>query len=482
MFPAARARRRANSCRSWRLALPLLAATAAGCSSLPYTPRPVDQDAALAEYAQRDAGAEGLLRFAAANGYAPAEWPPAQWSLRDLTLVALYFHPDIRTARARAEVAHAQQASAGLRPDLRLAVKPEHHSREVEDSGPWTLGIEFEVPLSTQGRRDARVERGAYLADAADLDVAAAAWQVRAGVRDRAIELQYERESLAALEARVTAQREIVALVEKRFQAGMLSSQELAGERLALTQAEAQRDEQSASVQRRLADLSLALGVPVEVVRAMSLRDIPDAAPSHADAAALQRLALRNRLDVHRRLLEFGAADAEVKLAVASQNPEITLGPGYAWDQGDNVWSLAVGLNLPSPARARAQIRESEALRELAAQQFLATQLAAIAATEAAAAVQRAAQDRVESARRQAALQKEQEARVLRQFDAGSADRLQRTQARMETLVAEGALRRALLDSRLALGRLEDAVQRPLLGDFDALPDMRAAHAAPAAR
>ncbi|HWA12590.1 MAG TPA: TolC family protein [Burkholderiales bacterium] len=462
-----------------RKAVLLLAIAAAGCSSAQYRPRPLDQEAALAEYAQRDANVDGLRRFAAANGLAPAEWPPAQWGLRELTLVGLYFHPDLRIARARAGLAHAQQAAAGQRPPAGMRVQPEHHSRDLEEEkGPWTLGIEFEIPVGGQSRRDALAQRGAFLADAADLDVAAAAWRVRAGVRDRLLEVQSARDALSGLEARVAAQREIVALIERRFQAGLLSSQDLASEKLALAQAEAARDEQADAAGRAISDLALALGVPLEVARPMVLRFPGEAAPVQTDPATLQRLALKNRLDVHRRLLEFGAADAEVKLAIASQNPGITLGPGYAWDQGDNVWSLAVGMSLPSPARARAQLREGEAQREVAAQQFLATQVDAVAATGAAAAGYRAAQERLESARGRMAQQQAQEARVQHQFDAGSADRLQRTQARMETLLAEGAVHRAALESRRALGRLEDAVQRPLFGDFDNLPDMRAAGAA----
>jgi outer membrane protein TolC len=155
------------------------------------------------------------------------------------------------------------------------------------------------------------------------------------------------------------------------------------------------------------------------------------------------------------------------------QNPDITLGPGYAWDQGDNIWSLAVGISLPSAARARARIRESEAQREVAAQQFLATQMAAIASAEAAGSGYRSALDRLAAAQRQLVLQQEQEARVARQFDAGSADRLQRAMARAETLAADGAVRLARTESRLALARLEDAVQRPLHGDFSTIPDMR---------
>ncbi len=457
-------------------ALILPAVVAAGCSSAPYVPRPLDQDAALAEYSQRSGAVEGLKRFAMANGYAGPDWPPRQWGLRELTLAALYFHPDMRIARARADFARAQRDSAGVRPATGLRMRPEYHVRELpEDNGPWTLGLELEIPLTSQAKREARVERSAFLADAADLDVAAAAWEVRARVRDRLGKLQSDRDALAALDARIAARREVSGLIERRVQAGLLSTHELGAERLALAQLELAYAHQASQAQRSLAELAVALGVPPEVAAAMELRFDTDVPVARTDAAELRRLALGNRLDVHRKLLEFGAADAEVKLAVAMQNPDITLGPGYAWDQGDNIWSLAVGFSLPSAARARAQIRESEAQREVAAQQFLATQMAAIATVEAAAAGYRSALDRLAAAQRQLVLQQEQEARVVRQFDAGSADRLQRATARVESLAADSAVRLARTESRLALARLEDAVQRPLLGDFSAIPDMRSA-------
>ena len=459
-------------CRA--LLLPVI--VVAACSSTPYIPRPLDQDAAIAEYAQRSGAAAGLKRFALANGFENADWPPRQWGLRELTLTALYFHSDMRIARARVDLARAQQNSAGLSPAARLRVSPEYHTRELpEDNGPWTLGLELEIPLSSQGKREARAERSAFLADAADLDVAAAAWDVRARVRDRFVELQADRDALAALEAQITARREMMALVERRVEAGMLSAHELGTERLVLSQLELARDQQASKIERGMAQLALALGVPHEMVVAMALRFDAELPVARTDAAELRRLALGNRLDVHRKLLEFGAADAEVKLAVALQNPDITLGPGYEWDQGDSIWSLAVGFTLPSSARARAQIRESEAQREVAAQQFLATQMAAIASTEAAAAGYRSALDRLAGARRQLILQQAQEARTVRQFDAGNADRLQRATARLASLAAEGSVLSAQTESRQALARLEDAIQRPLFGDFNRIPDMRSA-------
>jgi outer membrane protein TolC len=193
-------------------------------------------------------------------------------------------------------------------------------------------------------------------------------------------------------------------------------------------------------------------------------------------------MALRNRLDVHRKLLEFGAADAGVKAAVAAQNPDITLGPGYKWDQGDNIWSLAIGMSLPPAAQARASIREAQARRELAAEQFAATQAEVISLAARAGAQYRQARDGVTPAELQLQAQQQQESRMNRQFDSGVADRMQRVAARIDTLASEALLQSALVEVRRALAQLEDAVQHPLFGDFEALPDVgnsRSARAIP---
>ena len=451
----------------------------AACSSLPYAPRPLDVDASAAEFLDRSAQVDGLRRFAEANGYAAQAWPPQQWDLPELTLVALYFHADIRIARSRAQVAHAALGGVSQAEPWSARFKPEYHSHPFPDTdGPWTLGLELEIPLVAQGKRAAQAERSAFLADAADLDVANAAWRVRGRVRDHYLELQASREALASLDALLAARQEMLGLVSRRVEAGMLSARELTLERSAHSQLEQMRNLELTRQQRAHAELAAALGLPPEVVERMALRlDVKAPAALDLDAGALRRMAVRNRLDVHRKLLEFGAADAEVKAAVAAQNPGITLGPGYAWDQGDNLWSLAVGVSIPPAVRTRASILEARARRELAAEEFAATQSEVIGRAASAGAQYRLAGERLAIAERQLELQRDHEARTRRQFDTGAADRMQRLAAHIETLTAQSALQAALVAQRQALVQLEDAMQRPLLGDF-AMPPVRENRAA----
>ena len=456
----------------------LVAATA--CSTVAYAPRPLDPDASAGAFQARSVSAEGLKSFARANGYAEQAWPPEEWGLRELTLTALYFNPGISLARSRAAVAHAELRAAVQPLSWSGRIKPEYHSRNLGDtSGPWTLGLELELPLAAQSKRAARVERSALLADAADLDIASAAWQARSGVRDHYLGLRASRDAVALLDAQIAARKEMRDLIERRVHAGLLSARDLSVERVALAQLEQARNHALSTRQRQKSGLAAILGLPVETLELLTLQFEASAPPLiDLDATQARRLALRNRLDVHRKLLEFGAADAQVKAAVAAQNPDITLGPGYTWDQGDNLWSLALGLSLPRAALTRSGIHEAQARRELAAESFAATQFAAIALAGRAHALYRLARERLGAAERSLRMQHDQQTRIERLFDTGAADRLQRLAARIETLAAQSILEEALVALYQTLAELEDAVQRPLFGDFEMLPEAPARAAA----
>jgi outer membrane protein TolC len=76
---------------------------------------------------------------------------------------------------------------------------------------------------------------------------------------------------------------------------------------------------------------------------------------------------------------DYERAEHELALAVAEQYPDIDLGPGYFFDQGDDVWSMVGGLVLPVLADQTAPIAAAEATRALARARFEAVQADAVA-------------------------------------------------------------------------------------------------------
>jgi outer membrane protein TolC len=437
---------------------------AAACSAVPYAPRELDMDAAAREYAARRADLPGLAQFAASQGY-DKPWPPGEWRLEELTLVALYFGPEVRTARAQAQVARAGIATAGL-PTAQPSVTPgvEHHSREPGDDGPWSVGVAIGLPWVAQARREARLERAVAVSESTDLEVARAVWRTRAQVRDRLIDLIESGERLALLERALSARRDMRALVARRVEAGMLSARELSQEEAALAEIESALVAQRGRMREAGAALALSLGLSLEIFAAMTIAADPLLEATGAPAAdRLRHAALRNRLDIHQRLLAFGAADAEVRLAVASQYPELTFSPGYFWDQGDNVWSLAASVAYPRGQRVRAAVREAEARREVAALRVIELQSQVIGDAQLAAERLASADALAAAALAQAEGARARLARVESLFERGAADRLELTAARLGAASSARIEREAAIARLRALAALEDATQQPFL-------------------
>ncbi|HZP87363.1 MAG TPA: TolC family protein [Burkholderiales bacterium] len=454
------------ACARCTISFALLATTAtialvAGCARQPYAARPLDLAAEQTRRAAQTLEAPALRAYLDAHGVRPL--PVQTWGLSELTLTAFFYRPALQAARARGRAARETALQAARRPPPTVRPLVEHHSASNAADTPWSLGFEVELPLVLASRREPLIRRAQAEAEAAELEAGAMAWQIRSDVRTRLLELAAARQRLASFEAEIEAQRAVVAMLEKRRELGYAASTDVDTARIRLSDAQAAFASTRSEAQAALGRLAEATGVPLAALEAaqLSFADfgvLPDAPP----ASETRTRALQNRTDLRRSLLEFEAADAAVKLQIAQQYPTIALRPGYLWDQGDNVWSLALDLALPG--RLEHAVRATEARREAAAQQALATQssvLGEIDTRRASYETLHAAAAASDAATRDQSVRAQQ---MQRQFDIGQIDRLEYTLTRIETLRAQRRADAARAEAQRALGQLEDAMQMPISG------------------
>ena len=126
---------------------------------------------------------------------------------------------------------------------------------------------------------------------------------------------------------------------------------------------------------------------------------------STAGAAALtsadaRGVALRTRADILGALADYAAAEDDLQLEVARQYPDLHLGPGYAWNNGnagDDRWSLGLSLELPILDQNQGPIAEAEARRKLAAAKFVELQSQVIGEIDRAVAGWRVAREQLKT-------------------------------------------------------------------------------------
>jgi outer membrane protein TolC len=453
-----------------------LALLAAGCALQSYQPQPLDPARSQAALAAIDP-ADPVLRDALArHGIEVAQWPLPQWNLAALTALANEVRADLALVRAERASVDAARQSAQATPNPVFDFTTEHHSAPSVNGSPWTFGLALELPLTGTSRRKARLARADANSGEAQWQLALRAWQVRGEVRDAYVRWHFAQLAAAVLDSELALRRRETALLDKRLAVGAVGGIEPARARQREADTSRQRAAAVHAVQRARDELAQAVGLAPQTLGGMKLAALPADVPSIERTELLQRTALHDRLDVRAALARYAASEAELQLEIARQIPELSIKPGYAWDQGDNRWSLGLSALLPLLDRNSGPIAEARAQREAQAARFLALQARAIA--ELHAAQQRAAAARADlvATRAQEAQEAEIAARVERRLASGDADRLEQIGALIAGATAQRRVVEAQAAQWQALGSLEDAVQRPL----DAIADAADGSPAPA--
>ena len=449
------------------------AALLAGCAN--YTAQPISPATTAAALESRTLDNPRLQGFLLTSlspeiGIAPKP----DWRLTTLTLTALYYHPDIEIARSRLATSRAAVITAGQRPNPTLSFTAVFGSAISSafppGTVPLTVGPVVNFLIETFGKRQSRTAQAQNLAEAAREDLATAAWTVRGRVRTALLNVWTAQQRLKLAQQQLGLRQQLVTLLERRFAAGEATALDVTRERIALTQAtlgirDVNRLEADARVQ-----LATAIGVPVRAFDGVTLSlaafDAPDTpAAASLSTGPLRRRALTERTDVLASLAQYEAAQSAVKLQVANQYPNLTLGPGYNYDFDVNKFILNPTIDLPIFNQNQGQIAEALANRNQAAATFIALQAQIIGEIDAAGTAYGAATRSLATADSLLGAQQVRQRQSRAALTAGESDRPTLITTDLELAVIRSSRFDVLAAQRQALGALEDALQQPL---FDA--------------
>jgi outer membrane protein, heavy metal efflux system len=439
-----------------------------------FQPKPISPAQTALTFERRTPDNAKLKEFLETNLHREiTPWPPRSWDFTMLTLVAFYYHPDLDAARARWGVAQAGVVTAGQRPNPSAGFIPQYDSNAASGVSPWILSLTFDIPIEIAGKRGYRIARAEHLSEAARLNIATVAWQVRNRLRVSLLNLYAADQSEVLLKERLAIQEDIVSLLEKRLAVGEVSRPDVTQAHLSLDQIRLslrETQEQKAEAHVRVV---MALGLPVSAlprdqISLAFLEKLPPGLPS----SDVQRQALLGRTDILSALAEYAARESALQLEIAKQYPDIHLGPGYEYDQGENKWSIGFSISLPVFNQNQGPIAEAEARRKEAEVQFRALQAQRIGEIDRALAGYRTSLQKLETADSIISDKKRQQESVQAMFNVGEVDRLALLSARLELASSMISRLDVFVLVQQSLGLLEDAVQHPLdiSGSFSTLP------------
>lgn len=445
---------------AWRV-LALSCTGLAACATDRFDPQPLSAAAIAEAHAARSLTAADLQRYLLQHGTSRL---PERWSLETLTLAAFYYNPELEAARAHLATVEAGRLTAAQRPNPTLQVPLQGTLNPQAGASPWTLGLALDIPIETAGRRTYRIREASQLADAARYSFAASAWGVRSRLRSALLALWHAEARDTLLQQQAALDQDMTERFARRLALGDVSAWDASQQQLILMRTQGELMAARRQIDNARAAVSTALGVGLPALGAVTLDLSSFEQPlPPLPAQTLQRQALLNRADLAAALAQFDASQSALQLEIARQYPNLTLGPGYTFDQGARRPGFTFGgLELPlfhrneGPiAEARGRRREAEAhIRLLESQALVETDAAMTDCQDAQTIFQQREAQLVEQAR--------QLSRLHKAFAAGQEDRMAIALAERTHLAA----RLSLLDTRLqmqhAIGRLEDALQQPL--------------------
>jgi len=436
----------------------------AGCAH--YQPAPISPAKSLADFNARTLAEPGLRAFLEKTlNRQVSPWPPGTWDFPTLTLVAFYFHPGLDVVRAHWRVTQAGVQTAGGRPNPVLSVVPGYSFNPASGVSPWFPLANLDVPIETAGKRGQRIAQAQHLSEAARLNIVTTAWQVRGNLRASLLDCAAAKQRAELLRRQLHLEQQIVSLLEQRLEAGAVARTDLTLPRIALARTAADlaaAERQTAEGRVRIAD---ALGLSVKAIAGAGF-DFPLSIPagfgSELTSDEARQQALLSRPDLLSALAEYAASQSALQLEIAKQYPDIHLGTGYQFDQGEHKWSLGLAAELPVLNRNQGPTAEAQARREESANRFVALQARILADIDRALAVRASAMEQVTRQRQLTQLAREQSTAAEALFQAGATDRLELASAQLEAGVNDLAYLDAQLKAQQALGQLEEAIQRPI--------------------
>ncbi|OIQ98146.1 cobalt-zinc-cadmium resistance protein CzcC precursor [mine drainage metagenome] len=440
----------------------MLAALLLGCAG--FQSKPIAPWDTATAFEARTLDSFGLRDFVRQNGKDVTTWPLTSWDASLLTLAAFYYHPDLDVARAQWGVAQAGVVSAGSipNPGLSLSTNP---ASTISRASALPFGWNLDIPIETAGKRGYRIEQSKQLSESARFHLYGAAWQIRSRLKMALVELYSAQEGLMLLQEQEDVRNEMAKLLNRRLEIGEISLPEATQARIAL----AQNSLAILDVQKRydtaLAQLATAIGLPINSLREMKfsfdeLTELPK--PETLPSEETRRQALLSRSDLLSALADYEASQAALQLEVAKQYPDIHLGPGYVWDQGERKWSVGLSFSLPIFNRNAGPIAEANARREQAAASFVALQARSINEVDLAWTNYQSAANQLANADSLLKAQQQQQRSITAEFKVGESDRLTLAGSQLELVNAKLARLDALVKEMLSLGLLEDATQHPL--------------------
>ena len=344
------------------------------CSFIEYEEKPLNINEVHHNNKQSNFNDPEFLSYLKENNFDGASIPFGSWGHDELLIAQQYFNPQLKTADLELQYIQSNEKIASLRPLSSLGARYERG--DIDSASDNFFHFDYTFTYETANKRLIRYELAFNETQIALLDKELVHWNLRNSLILSLTEYIKNQELIHILKNKIRLQQSIVHMVQKRLNYGLVSKVELLREKIQFNSIQKELMKHQNLQLNITKNMATLIGFSLEQFNllAIDLKKTKDKISSSLskyftdiDQSKMLSTALLNRIDLRQKLAQYAVAEANLKLEIAEQYPDMTFSPAYIYDFGYNVWGLGIQTLLKTPERNKAYIDRAKLFRKLEA-------------------------------------------------------------------------------------------------------------------
>jgi outer membrane protein, heavy metal efflux system len=345
-----------------------------GCMKQSYHEELVNVDIVLGEINSWSRSDPTLNRFLESNGLSAESLQSNLFSINRLYLTSVYYDPAMQVAYKEWKKAKIVVDHSGYKINPEISLPFEHHSDTSDGQSEWTIGVVLSFIYERKSKQEARKAQ-------ADVHLLNASLEIRRLALERygLFEEKYHAYGVrkaknSEIRNEIKVLKDLLAQLLNKYELGAVSQFELNSVKLELQRGLFQLSVQENKLQEdedELLAMTHLVHSELDAIEIETIHPLIFAKSAYQESellgagfSELQISMLANHIDMAIQLNEYAQSEAELRLEIEQQYPDLVLSPGFIFDQTDNIWALGSSWILPLFENTQQNIDILKALEE----------------------------------------------------------------------------------------------------------------------
>lgn len=328
-----------------------------GCAKHVYQEKPVNFSEVFAEINSWTMDNPELNRFLEKNGMSADELRSNTFSINRLFLTGLFYDPEMQVAYKKWKQAKIAVDHSDYKINPQVSFPLEHHSDNTDTSNSWGIGAVLSFIYERKSKQEARKSKAEVRLFNASLKINQLALERYGLFEERYHQYIIQQATISELRNEINVLKELLAQLQNQFELGAVSQFELNSIKLELQQSAFQLTVQENKLQDRVDELLAMTHLSYSELKDINIKAISPLLFANSEFHEseyistafpdLQKIMLENHLGMAITLNQYALSEADLRLEIENQYPDIVLSPGFIFDQSDNIWALGASWVLP---------------------------------------------------------------------------------------------------------------------------------------